>query len=118
MENAGTVKVFAHLKSTRAFRRKHLGFLQTDEDHEIVQEIGWNEENGTPLTLKRLQLIGIASVPTLQRRLRRLRQLGIIVARRSATDARAVELLLSARVHRTYARYGELIGLSEGARLA
>jgi hypothetical protein len=109
------VKVFAHLKATRAFRRKHLGFLQTGEDHAIVQEIGFHEENGAPLTLKRLQLTGLTSVPTLQRRLRRLRQLGIVVARRSARDARAVELLLSARVHRAYARYGELIGLN-GAR--
>lgn len=84
-------------------------FLETREDHDIVQEIGFHEENGKPLTLKQLQLMGIATMPTLQRRLQRLRQLGAIVARRSVSDGRAVELSLSTKLHRTYARYGELI---------
>jgi hypothetical protein len=103
------LKLFVHLRATRAFRRRYLHFLETREDHDIVQEIGFHEESGTPLTLKRLQLLGIASITTLQRRLQRLRRIGAIVARRSATDGRAVELMLSAKVHRTYARYAELI---------
>jgi DNA-binding MarR family transcriptional regulator len=103
------LKLFAHLRATRAFRRRHLNFLETREDHDIVQEIGFHEEKGTPLTLKQLQLMGIASMPTLQRRLRRLRQLGAIVARRSQNDGRAVELTLSAKLQRTYERYAELI---------
>ena len=103
------MNLFAHLRRTRSFRRRHLDFLETREDHDIVQEIGFHEEAGKPLTLKQLQLMGFASIPTLQRRLRRLRQLGAVVARRSATDARAVELILSQKLHRTYARYAELI---------
>lgn len=103
------MKLFGHLRATRAYRRRHLDFLETPEDYDIVLEIGFHEERGEPLTLKRLQLMGIASVPTLQRRLRRLRQLGAIVARRSENDGRAVELTLSGKVHRAYARYGEVI---------
>ena len=103
------MKLFAHLRTTRAFRRRHLNFLETREDHDIVQEVGYHQESGTPLTVKQLQMMGLASMPTLQRRLRRLRQVGALVAKRSERDKRAVELRLSPRVMRTYARYGELI---------
>lgn len=103
------MKVFAHLRATRTFRRRHLGFLETREDHDIVQEIGYHEEAGKPLTLKQLQMMGITSLPTLQRRLRRLRDVGAVVSRRMDGDARAVELTLSSKVMRTYHRYGDLI---------
>jgi hypothetical protein len=109
------VKVFTHLHATRSFRRRHLPFLQTQEDHDIILEVGLHQERGTPLTLKQLQFLGITSIPTLQRRLRRLRELGAIVARRSTRDARVVELTLSSKVMRTYARYGELISRVNGA---
>ena len=101
--------VFAALRATRAFRRRHLDFLRTQEDLDLVLEIGFHQESGTPLTMKHLQLMGLASVPTLQRRLRRLRQVGAIIGRRSQEDGRAVELELSPRLLRTYARYGDLI---------
>src|ERR1044071_4024172 len=95
-----TLKLFAKLRVTRLFRRKHLGFLETREDHDIVQEIGYHDERGTPLTLGSLQQMGIASVPTLQRRLGRLREAGAIVARRSTRDGREVELTLSPKMMR------------------
>ena len=101
--------VFAALRATRAFRRKNFDFLETREDCDLVLEIGFHQESGTPLTLKQLQQMGITSVPTLQRRLRRLRQVGAIVGRRSEEDGRAVELALSPRLLRSYAKYGELI---------
>lgn len=101
--------VFSALRATRAFRRRHLGFLETREDCDVVLEIGFHQEHGAPLTMKRLQLLGLASIPTLQRRLRRLRQVGAIVARKSQIDGRAVELVLSPKLMRTYAKYGELI---------
>jgi hypothetical protein len=101
--------VFAALKTTRSFRRRHLQFLETREDCDLVLEIGFHQESGTPLSMKQLQLLGVASVPTLQRRLRRLRLAGAVLIRRSANDGRAVELLLSPKVLRAYARYGELI---------
>lgn len=101
--------VFSALRATRAFRRRHLDFLETREDCDVVLEIGFHQERGTPLTMKRLQLLGLASIPTLQRRLRRLRQVGAIVARKSEIDGRAVELVLSPKLMRTYAKYGELI---------
>lgn len=103
------MKVFTHLQATRSFRRQHLSFLQTQEDQDIILEVGLHQERGKPLTLKQLQFLGITSIPTLQRRLRRLRQIGAIVAKRSEHDRRAVELRLSPRLTRTYARYGELL---------
>jgi hypothetical protein len=101
--------VFAALRTARAFRRRHLNFLETVEDMDLVLEIGYHQERGEPLSMKQLQLQGIASVPTLQRRLRRLRLAGAVVIRRSASDGRAVEVLLSPRVMRAYAKYAEVI---------
>lgn len=72
-------------------------------------EIGYHQERGEPLSMKRLQLLGLASVPTLQRRLRRLRQAGAVLIRRSEDDGRAVELMLSPKAVRAYAKYAELI---------
>jgi DNA-binding MarR family transcriptional regulator len=101
--------VFAALRTTRAFRRRHLQFIETAEDQDLVLEIGYHQERGEPLSMKRLQLLGVTSVPTLQRRLRRLRQAGVVVIRRSENDGRAVELLLSPKALRAYAKYVELI---------
>jgi len=103
------VKLFAHLRTTQTFRRQHLHFLETEEDQDIILEVGLHQERGKPLTLRQLQFLGIASIPTLQRRLRQLRQIGAIVARRREHDRRAVELRLSPRVMRTYARYVNLL---------
>jgi DNA-binding MarR family transcriptional regulator len=103
------IGVFAALRTTRAFKRRHMRFLQTQDDWNLVVEIGFHQEDGKPLTMKKLQLIGLVSVPSLQRRLRRLREGGIIVARRSAQDARLVELTLSPNIMRAFAKYSELI---------
>jgi DNA-binding MarR family transcriptional regulator len=101
--------IFAALRENRAFRRRHMQFLQTPEDCDLILEIGFHQERGTPLTMKHLQLLGLASVPTLQRRLRHLRQAGAVVVKRSEADGRAVELMLSPKLLKTYARYIELI---------
>lgn len=101
--------VFAVLQKTRVFRRRNLAFIERSEDADLILEIGFHQEQGKPLTMKALQLSGLVSVPTLQRRLRHLRQAGVVQTRKSARDGRAVELVLSPKVVKAYARYGELI---------
>jgi DNA-binding MarR family transcriptional regulator len=103
------MEVFAALRTTRAFRRRHLHFLETPEDLDLVIEIGYHQERGEPLSMKQLQLLGVTSVPTLQRRLRRLRQAGAVVIRRSKVDGRAVEVLLSPKALQAYGKYAEVI---------
>jgi len=103
------MRIFATLNAIRGFRKRHLACLETVADYDIALEIGINQEQADPLTMKRLHLLGIASVATVQRRLRRLRQAGAVVQRRSADDRRAVELLLSPALWKIYARYGKVI---------
>jgi Fic family protein len=100
---------FTKLHALREFEKRHLGFLRTLEDYDMVREIGLHEERGKPLTLKRLYTLDLASMATIQRRLRRLKALGVIVARKSGTDGRAVELTVSPKVLRIYARYCEML---------
>jgi hypothetical protein len=101
--------VFAKLQVLRAFEKRHLDCLETLEDYDLVREIGYHQERGTPLTMKSLYLLNVASVATIQRRLRRLRQLGAIQQLRTKDDARAVELRISPALLKTFTKYGELL---------
>ena len=97
--------MFAKLRAIGEFRKRHLAFLETVADYDLILEVGRREELGQPLTLKQLHLLGMTSVPTLQRRLRRLRQLRAIAQRRCKHDGREVELKLNPRLHRLFVRY-------------
>lgn len=101
--------LFARLRAARAFERRHLGHLRTMEDVDLVREIGYHQEQGRPLTMKQLYLLDLASVATVQRRLRHLRQAGVIVPRKSERDGRTVELTISPKLQKAYARYLELL---------
>lgn len=92
----------------RAFEKRHLGFLRTLADRDLVCEIGYRQHE-RPMTLKEALLLGVGSVATVQRRLRRLRHLGAVQHRRSERDGRAVELVLSPRLLRVFEKYGELL---------
>jgi DNA-binding MarR family transcriptional regulator len=100
---------FARLKALRSFERRYLAFLKTKEDFDLVQEIGYHEDAGTPLTLKQVFQLGIASVATVQRRLKRLRDQGHIRQSRSRSDRRTVELGVSPKLRRIYEQYAALL---------
>jgi hypothetical protein len=105
----GQSQSFTQLRSLRRLEKQHLPFLRSMEDYELVCEVGHHEESGRPLSMKQLYLLNLGSVPTVQRRLRRLRQLGVIVPRRSTSDGRSVELTVSPRVRKSCGHYLELL---------
>ncbi len=102
--------VFKKLQTLRAFERKRLRFLRTMEDLDVLCEIGLHQENGRPLTMKELHRMRLGSVPTMQRRLRRLRQFGAVASRRTDRDGRAVELRITPRALKLFNRYASLLG--------
>lgn len=101
--------LFAKLRAIRAFEKRNLPFLATLEDFDLVREIGYHQEQGAPLTMKQLYLLDVASLATVQRRLRRLRELGLVQQLRSASDGRALELHLAPRLLKLLARYEEFL---------
>jgi DNA-binding MarR family transcriptional regulator len=101
--------VFEYLQQMRAFERRHLPFVRTMEDLNILYLIGLHQERGTPLTLKQILSFGIGSAATLERRLARLKRLGVVVQARSQIDRRNVELKLSPKISRVFQRYATLI---------
>ena len=103
-------RVFTTLRSLRAFERRHLAYLRTIEDHDLVLEIGFHQSRRKPLTMKQLFLLDIGSVATVQRRVRRLRHLGILRQRRCKHDRRAIEVRLTPKVLKVFAKYDELLG--------
>jgi hypothetical protein len=59
--------VFAQLHALSEFRRRHLPFLKTLEDQDLVREIGHYQALGAPMTLKQLLQAGLTSPATLRR---------------------------------------------------
>jgi DNA-binding MarR family transcriptional regulator len=102
--------VFTKLRTLRSFQRSRLRFLRTLEDLDVLCEIGLHQEKGRPLTMKELHRLHLGSVPTMQRRLRRLRQFGAVASRRTERDGRAVELRITPRALKLFNRYATLLG--------
>ena len=103
------MSIFARIKKLREFERKHLSHLRSIEDFDIVEEIGFHQENGKPLSPKQLTLLGIAPAATVQRRLSRLVALGVISKCYSREDGRIVELSISAETVNLYGAYSRLL---------
>src|ERR1039457_3345231 len=89
------MKLFTGLKKIREFERRQLPFLKSVFDFDIVIEIGYAEEQGQPLTLKRLFLLNICSRTTVRRKLATLIEQGIVIRRKHATDHRAILRMIS-----------------------
>jgi DNA-binding MarR family transcriptional regulator len=89
------MKLFTGLKKIREFERFQLPFLKSIIDFDIVIEIGYEEEHGRPLTLKRLYLLEICSRGTTRRKLAALITQGIVARRKHPSDKRASLLVIS-----------------------
>lgn len=100
------MKLFAGLRKIREFEKLQLPFLKSVFDFDIVVEIGYAEEVGKPLTLKRFYLLNISSRTTIRRKLARLVEQGIITKRKDANDHRASLLLVSAPAVKILSKYG------------
>jgi DNA-binding MarR family transcriptional regulator len=98
-------KMFRALKASSEFRRHHLPFLKTLEDLDLIREIGFNQTAGHPISLKQLFTRGIGSVATVQRRLARLKRLGVVAQTRADHDKRVVALTLTPHARRLHARW-------------
>jgi hypothetical protein len=105
------MKIFHALRNLSEFRRRYMPFLKTLEDLDLLREVGFHQEAGNPITLKVLFLQGIGSVATVQRRLSRLKRLGVVHQTRVAHDKRLVQLTLSAAVFRDYVRMYTMLGV-------
>lgn len=104
------MRIFEHLHRLRSFEQRQLPHLKTIEDFDMVRAIGLHQERGETLTLKRLFTFDIGTVATLQRRLARLKRLGVVVHKRSDLDRRNFDLKLSPRTIAVYERYARLPG--------
>ena len=100
------MKLFTGLKKIREFERRHLPFLRSVIDFDMVIEIGYAEEQGQPLKLKQLLLLNICSRTTLRRKLATLIEQGIIIRRKHANDHRANLLMIAPSGVKLLSKYG------------
>jgi DNA-binding MarR family transcriptional regulator len=103
------LRTFRAFKAAGDYRRRHLLFLKTLEDQDLVREIGLGQALGHPLSLKQLFAHGIGSIATVQRRLARLRRLGIVSQTKADSDRRVVKLTLTPAARKLYVRWGREI---------
>jgi hypothetical protein len=108
-EKEAAHRALASLLAGRAFERTHLPFLATLEERDLLCEIGHRQVRGEPLTMKQVFLLGIGSVATIQRRLRRLRRLGAVQQLRRRDDRRTVEVTLAPKVLKAFASYAAVL---------
>lgn len=108
--------LFEKLRVLKMLQKPHPDFVGTVEDYHLICEIGYQQAKGEPLTLKQLFLLGVGSVATVERRLRRLKELGLVKHRRAANDRRVVELTLSPKCVRAFAKYDTLMSSKSLAR--
>lgn len=99
------MKLFAGLRKIREFERGQLPFLGSVHDFDILVEIGYEEEHGRPLTLKKLYLLEICSRGTIRRKLAVLIDQGIIIKRKHPTDNRANLLLVAPSTIKLLGKY-------------
>jgi hypothetical protein len=107
--------LFESLKALREFERGELAFLKTLEDCDLVCEVGLHQARGQPLTVKQIFLLRLGSVPTVQRRLARLRRLGVIEQRRSQKDRRSMEVTLAPKALKALGGYADLLSAPSAA---
>lgn len=112
------MRQFEKLRALRTFRKEHADIFSTLEGHHLISEIGFHQAKGEPLTLKQLFLLDIGSVSTVQRRLRELKERGLVKYQPAAADRRAVELTLSPKCLRIFAKYDDLMSSRPAKRSA
>ena len=101
------LRTFRALKASGDFRRRHLPFLHTLEDQDLIRAIGFSQAAGDPISLGQLLTQGIGSVATIQRRLARLKRIGVVAQSKADHDKRVVTLTLTpmaSRLHLKWAR--------------
>jgi hypothetical protein len=103
------MRVFEFLRRLRLFERQNLTFVETLEDIDILHVVGEHQVRGVPLTLKQMRAFDIGASATVERRLARLKELGVIVQAQSKLDKRNHELKLSSRTLRIFQRYADTI---------
>lgn len=89
------MSTFRKLKTVRDLLNRLPG-IETHKDFDLTIEIGYFQEKGTPLGLKQLLLLGIASKATVRRHLDRLIGDGVVIKHISPDDYRSVYFTLSA----------------------
>lgn len=113
------MKLYAALRRIREYERGQLSYLKSIVDFDIVVEIGYADEEGEPLTVKRLFLLNIGSRTTVRRHLARLIEAGAVTRQTRKDDHRAAVLTISSSSHERLFDYGlKLAELSKGCALA
>jgi len=103
------MKLFTGLKKIREFEKRHLPFVRSIVDFDIVIEIGYAEEQTRPLTVKQLFLLNISSRTTVRRKLAALIEQGIVIRRKHASDHRSSLLVISHSATTRLSKYGGTI---------
>jgi DNA-binding MarR family transcriptional regulator len=105
------MQLFTGLRKIREFERLQLPFIKSIVDFDIIVEIGCAEEEGEPLTTKRLLLLNISSRTTVRRKLAKHIEEGIVIRRMHATDQRAGLLVISPSSVKLISKYAAAIAL-------
>lgn len=83
-------QIFRKFQAVVLLRRKLLSQLLATDEFDLVVMIGAAAEKGEPLGFKQIELMGLMSTSTLQRRLRQLVERKVIKKREVDIDGRRI----------------------------
>lgn len=98
------LRIFDVLTEISDFRRRNMPFIQSLVDLDLMREIGHHQARGRALNLDALLQLRIASSATVQRRLSRLKRLGLVQQAFAKHDGRILYLTLTSKSNRLYRR--------------
>jgi DNA-binding MarR family transcriptional regulator len=93
----------------REFERSKLRFIHSIQDLDLVWAIGYGQCIGKPVGMKELSTGEFGAPKTVQRRLERLRRLGVVEQEPSDGDGRRIQLYLSPATLERLAEYKSFI---------
>ncbi len=97
---------YAQLWHARQFTRSHMPFIESLEDWDIILLIGLYQERGAMICLKDIYSYSLGSAPTIERRISRMKNLGVILDATDNKDRRRVWLRLSPKMIATFRKFG------------
>ena len=96
---------FAKMRVLSALRMKHLPFIQTTAQHDVIIAIGEANAASIPINYKQLSLLELMPPTTLQRTLKRLHADALITKTQGTTDSRHINYALTESVANAYAAF-------------
>jgi DNA-binding MarR family transcriptional regulator len=98
---------FAHLNYARDYERKNFPFIESLVDRDVLLAIVTAQVSEQMISLSDIMKMKLGSVATVERRISRLKEMGIITSSESKADRRTKYLRVNTKVKNLFIKYND-----------